>query len=1845
VAPSILSTVPTNNATDVPRNTTFAITFSEPMAATSITASTVLWKRGTTPVVWTRSVSGTTVTLTSAFGLAVGAAYTVEVTSGVTDASGNGVQPRTFTFMTVDDEAPTVVSTVPAQGAVDVARDAPVVLTFSEPVAPGSVTASTITWQQGATPVLFTIAVGVTVVTLTPTVALAPSAIHTVRVTTGVEDLAGNPLAALEGRTFWTLDDVPPTFPSAPADAGEWTTTAVHFGWDDATDVGSGFTGGYSVRVNTSPTDVGAFPTFDVPFNLASFDANDPVDFPEGTVLYAQVMAVDVAGNATWSLWSDGITIDRNPPVQPLAPLDPGTWQAGSSITFVWDPTDDAVSGVESYEIQVATSSDGVNGLLTPANVTGTSYLFPGALDGTTYYARVAAIDRLGQASDYGPFSDGITVDSTYPGTPGTPDDGGAYTANTTLTFTWSAPAEPPVIVSYVVEIGTAPGANDVATISGIAVTTATHDVGAAGTGTTYFARVAAVDGLARQGGWSNPSDGLTLDIVSSPPSVPGTPQDRGATDDTTVTFTWAPATDLQSGIQLYAVRITDGTNDYNLTTPDPFLDFDATGLVGATLQAQVQARNGAGTWGAWSALSDGVGVELSPPSVTMSSPGDGWTSVGRNTDIVLSFSEPMNPASVEGALSVSWSGGSPVHGLGFYWDPSGTRLTVMPDTADPAGITNVDLLPGGKLVTVTLGAGAADAAGNPLPSPYASSFTTAEETPPHVASITVGGTPSPFPAASVQGGFVLVVTFDEDMSSTRGGIRLDTRNGGIEGRYSDWSANVQGAVAAGGQVTYTLFGTSDIRPGDRITVQGTSPSSYDVARAPVLSVGNDGSGNLTFTVAHTAAGSYSNGGWVYFPNHGEAGIAWTGPRTLELTLPPYVSLSPGGEARVNVSNANDLEGNYLNGGDSTTVQVRSLPGTDTDPPVLASAAPFDGATGVKRYNPVILRFNEALDAATLGGCYAVDGAGNPYEMSYSSDEMGPAVLFVPLAAPSGGTRVDVHVPGVVRDLAGNLLGTPIDLSFDVASRTDFAAPELFEALPADLVPVDQIWQASAVFSDALTGRLELLGARSAGDEDLFVVDGDTALPIRGYRGKVGAGTGVLEIQSPPRGPGFSTNQKSSGFSGATAAAGVATYTTSGDHGMTVGTLVSVYSMSDGCFNASSVAVTAIPSASSFTLPTSCGDGASASGGWAQWSSPRTLVVTLAVPAVQGGTGITDFEGNPMAAASFTALLTPPGANRFPLLDSLRDLRIGVSTSPSGRQLSASFRVRDADDDTVDVSITALGGSVALVGPTPVGGTAWGSEFRLDDGGSPAVGDNPPGMGATNFPSSGYYTFEVTLDDGHGGVSTYVRDVWVWAPADVPANVSVDDGATVRPVSSVRPVVVENVDTPVLRWSGVDTVNADFLVFQFLELNAMSVGDNSSGPQGLPLSPSVTSASLPNPVEPTLYAWFVNEMKFMSGDISPESQGWSLDLGDFYRSAFVYGPANRSLDARGYGAARTGYTTQGAPGVAVGTAASGTYGLEAATGGDAPVFVDEAMTRNDGTVHTGQELFAAGSDGGFMVTTTPTAGMTIPLANRGFVGAGGRFFAVAGQDPSSISLEVGAWRDPAISFGPDLDGTTFGFVQFQIRMEVDLSLQSTEASVGQAVAGPTTLAVTGKRHDGSDLDTGGPVAYTLEADGLLTMSAGGPVAGYLGGSPGALMGGLAQQANATDTFSLVIVQKHAGPFPADPSDLLLGTYRFVEYTAGHDGAGGPGETHASTGTMTFDGDGGFTYLVSSWGQIMTGSGTYSVDPATGTVSALADPATNPTSFLLQIGVGAETLVGASVDAARPNTPQILILGR
>jgi len=112
-----------------------------------------------------------------------------------------------------DTVAPTVQSVTPADAATDVDRGTTVAVTFSEPVNPATVTASSFTVAS----VAGTIAVSGATATFTPSASMAEGTAYTVTVTTAVQDTAGNALAAAFSSTFTTKANGLPTA-SAGAD-------------------------------------------------------------------------------------------------------------------------------------------------------------------------------------------------------------------------------------------------------------------------------------------------------------------------------------------------------------------------------------------------------------------------------------------------------------------------------------------------------------------------------------------------------------------------------------------------------------------------------------------------------------------------------------------------------------------------------------------------------------------------------------------------------------------------------------------------------------------------------------------------------------------------------------------------------------------------------------------------------------------------------------------------------------------------------------------------------------------------------------------------------------------------------------------------------------------------------------------------------------------------------------------------------------------------------------------------------------------------------------------------------------------------------------------------------------------------------------------------------------------------------------------------------------------------------------------------------------------------------------------------------------------------------------------
>src|SRR4029077_15680644 len=151
---------------------------------------------GATPVAGVVTYAGTTATFTPPVVLANSTLFTATITTGAKDPAGVPLAANfVWTFTTA--APPTVVSTVPVNGATGVAVNTLVTATFSEVMNAATINGTTFTVTgPGATPVAGGVTYAGSTATFTPTAVLANSTLFTATITTGAKDPAGVPLAA-----------------------------------------------------------------------------------------------------------------------------------------------------------------------------------------------------------------------------------------------------------------------------------------------------------------------------------------------------------------------------------------------------------------------------------------------------------------------------------------------------------------------------------------------------------------------------------------------------------------------------------------------------------------------------------------------------------------------------------------------------------------------------------------------------------------------------------------------------------------------------------------------------------------------------------------------------------------------------------------------------------------------------------------------------------------------------------------------------------------------------------------------------------------------------------------------------------------------------------------------------------------------------------------------------------------------------------------------------------------------------------------------------------------------------------------------------------------------------------------------------------------------------------------------------------------------------------------------------------------------------------------------------------------------------------------------------------------
>ncbi|HMJ48648.1 MAG TPA: Ig-like domain-containing protein, partial [Ferruginibacter sp.] len=216
-APVVISTDPVNGDANVVLNKKISATFSKVMNPTSINGSFLLYD-GTTAINGTISYTGVTAVFSPSANLSANTIYTATITTNAKDLAGNAMAANyiwTFTTGTTTDAIlPTVTSTDPANGATAVLLNKIVTATFSEGMNPFTFNSTTFVLKNGANPVAGTVSYNGLTASFAPISGLLPNTIYTATITTAVQDLAGNAMAANYVWSFTTgttSDIIPPT--------------------------------------------------------------------------------------------------------------------------------------------------------------------------------------------------------------------------------------------------------------------------------------------------------------------------------------------------------------------------------------------------------------------------------------------------------------------------------------------------------------------------------------------------------------------------------------------------------------------------------------------------------------------------------------------------------------------------------------------------------------------------------------------------------------------------------------------------------------------------------------------------------------------------------------------------------------------------------------------------------------------------------------------------------------------------------------------------------------------------------------------------------------------------------------------------------------------------------------------------------------------------------------------------------------------------------------------------------------------------------------------------------------------------------------------------------------------------------------------------------------------------------------------------------------------------------------------------------------------------------------------------------------------------------------------------
>ena len=1015
--PSLVSVSPAANAQNVPLNTQITMVFNEPLSRATVNSNNIYLALngfgcyyayyGSTPQIPTTltvDASGRIVTLVPSSVLEVGATYSICLNSYIlsggtafTDPSGNAYPGSYQEFTTgfeSNNNGPAFVAANIQNGDATVPTNAKIELSFSEPIDPANV-AATIQITSAGTPVsgTFGYSTDYSQVTFMPTGGLSPSTSYTVSYTSGLDDSEGNALTNPGTFSFTTA--------TGPDNSYAQTLT-----WNPA---------------NYETT--GENPTFTVVFN----EPMSPLLIQQANYYGYYYSGYYYVRNGDTGLQVPGTKVAVSPDGTTFTLTIPGPLEP--STQYCWNIEAANRVGNWTYGGDCFVTSTGID---TVAPTVAQVSPAPGA-------ASIAPNPDIqvvmSKPMDRTSIANAIVATPTAGGSAVAGSSTLAYD-NVTLTFTPSGGALLAPSTNYTVSVA---GAKDVdgnvMTPYSWNFTTSTSTVGDTTQGTIS---------ISPQNGATNVAVNTPVVLTFSKPVDPVSVNSQSfSIVDNTVGASWGGAISLSSD-QMSATF----TPTYPYAGSHQICVYASYGasIVDLSGNAFIPPTTNP-------CFTTAVATNTVPPTVVSIAPPNASTGIGPNSPVTVTFSAPMNPATLSQNMALFT--GSVLYTSGVSMSSDSTSATFY------TGSLNY-----GTTFTVVVSPNVTDASGNPLGSEFTSTFTTVPSDStihPSVTAFRPGqgasnvdpNTPliffinSPINPTTVNGALNVAV----NGALITGSVAVDSTNQIVTftpaaplangGMVQVWFSSA--ATDAFGNTLYNYYTSFTVAP-NLSTTPPTVVNAYPNCcnnPAPVNTVVDvqfNQAINFSTVNSNNFYVSDCNGscGW-YTPVPINATISQVSPNVIRLT--PASPLNPGDSYEVILGTGIlDVSGVAYPGNTGWDFTASST--SDQLQPAVAGFAPTQSATGIGDNGIIRVTFNKNIDPLSITAQdLTLTSGGNTIPYTFSYDNVSRVTITPETALPDS-SQVTVSVTSGINDGVGNPL-TPASATFQTAAGPNFSAPHV----------------------------------------------------------------------------------------------------------------------------------------------------------------------------------------------------------------------------------------------------------------------------------------------------------------------------------------------------------------------------------------------------------------------------------------------------------------------------------------------------------------------------------------------------------------------------------------------------------------------------------------------------------------------------------------------------------------------------------------------------------------------------------------------------------------------------------